>query len=654
MDWQQASVSELFDGAEALYRVPAYQREYQWQEADVRELWTDLMSLYRDLQDDVETSRPHFLGILLLQAASGNDRRKVIIDGQQRLVTLLLLQAAMYHHEADEEERAFRPDHMLFHPVDDDGRPIGPRIAAQVQDEDVLYATLRGGNGWRTWYASVRKKSRSGSLSPRIQAAYVFFRYLLWLGEACEELADSDIALPLYRASDEKSAKRAEEVWFERGTEPRRLDVSLLRKAVRDNVKLVRLIVGEQDQDAQAIFQSINAKRRPLEQWDLVRNEMFLALPAAERDDLYRGPWQSIESRVGSSRYDGQRGDSRDLFIYDFLIAEGEHGRQHGIAKNRGYLHLRQLRRRRGIMDGSGELLRFVRDEFLVAGRLWTMAIGCAGEQIEAGSHTAAVRSSLETIIRMSAGPMTPLALHVLQKHARQQIDHARLAIELRLIEVFIVRQIAAGTSMSPLRSAMVTLMNNLVTRTVPSDLQELLFGGVAKFPITEDKRIRGILHKSAFYGKSALLSRLQLGALFRGLEKSLGGGAANPLPYGNSGTDFSVEHLFPQSALTKSTEWDDDLRSWAVTKARYRTHVHRLGNLTLITNDGNKRLRTKRFAEKREYLTSGAAGKIAATGHPILSISQGLSGFDRWTPSEIDERTRALTDLVLKTWPNP
>lgn len=66
------------------YEVPPFQRDYSWTEEHWEELWLDLVELRN------ETSRPHYMGALVLQALPQADEYR-IIDGQQRLCTLSLL-----------------------------------------------------------------------------------------------------------------------------------------------------------------------------------------------------------------------------------------------------------------------------------------------------------------------------------------------------------------------------------------------------------------------------------------------------------------------------------------------------------------------------------------------------------------------------------
>ena len=74
--------------------------------------------------------------------------------------------------------------------------------------------------------------------------------------------------------------------------------------------------------------------------------------------------------------------------------------------------------------------------------------------------------------------------------------------------------------------------------------------------------------------------------------------------------------------------------------------HVHRLGNLTLLTQSLNSKVSNGPWASKREALR---AHDTLLLNSRLLSTVDGI-----WDEAGIDSRTDAMIDVLLATWPVP
>ena len=80
-------VAYLFDG-KTQYQVPLYHRRYVWDEPNWEALWRDII----DLEDD----RNHFIGTIITKSVnSGEGDSHIIVDGQQRLTTFQIIFCVM-------------------------------------------------------------------------------------------------------------------------------------------------------------------------------------------------------------------------------------------------------------------------------------------------------------------------------------------------------------------------------------------------------------------------------------------------------------------------------------------------------------------------------------------------------------------------------
>jgi alkylated DNA nucleotide flippase Atl1 len=103
----------------------------------------------------------------------------------------------------------------------------------------------------------------------------------------------------------------------------------------------------------------------------------------------------------------------------------------------------------------------------------------------------------------------------------------------------------------------------------------------------------------------------------------------------------YPIEHILPQ-------RWSDH---WPVAgpeaESERASHVHRLGNLTLLTTSLNSKVSNGPWIGKREALQE----------HDTLLLNSRLiattQGHD-WDETSIDERTGRLTEVLLDVWPVP
>jgi hypothetical protein len=103
------------------------------------------------------------------------------------------------------------------------------------------------------------------------------------------------------------------------------------------------------------------------------------------------------------------------------------------------------------------------------------------------------------------------------------------------------------------------------------------------------------------------------------------------------------IEHLMPQSWRENWPVADD-----AASGVR-DDHVHRFGNLTLLTKALNSKVSNGPWL--------GAGGKLEGIArHSILEMNRKVcvSGSAGWDEAAIDRRSAEITEALLATWPVP
>ena len=250
-------------GSDVRLTVPLFQRPYVWT-ADTQwePLWDDVLAT----ADRVfaEDTTPHFLGAIVLEqrrGPTGGIGVREVIDGQQRLTTLQILFAAL--RDAFEARglggRLYKRVARVL--VNDEDMVDGP------DEQHKLWPTNRDRAPYRAVMVGEYRDVALNNQLPRIAQAYAWFR------DAIDDLLDG-------RAEDEAA-----------DTLDRLAEVTL------EHLELVVIDLGEND-NAQVIFETLNARGTPLRASDLIKNYLFRTLQDAGRpaEALYGQTWEPLEA----------------------------------------------------------------------------------------------------------------------------------------------------------------------------------------------------------------------------------------------------------------------------------------------------------------------------------------------------------------------
>lgn len=93
---------------------------------------------------------------------------------------------------------------------------------------------------------------------------------------------------------------------------------------------------------------------------------------------------------------------------------------------------------------------------------------------------------------------------------------------------------------------------------------------------------------------------------------------------------NINIEHIMPQ----KITEWKN------ISKKEHEKFLWRLGNLTLLGSEYNKKISNKAFPEKKKMYEKSK-----------IQITSQLCKYDAWTINSIQKRQDELGKIALKVW---
>lgn len=266
--------------------VPLFQRPYVWSKEEQWEpLWEDIVRLI-EVIDHHNANATHFLGAIVIQqvpSALGSLPVWNVIDGQQRLTTLQVLLHALHGQ-------------LITRGLDQLSGQIVPLIEnpsdyrVLPEDRYKLWPTNRDRGG----FVSVMSSTGSldyGSLSgSKLRDAHRYFSEAIneWLGE-------------------------------DNGFRAR-----VLVPAILDRLEIASIRL-ESNEDAQAIFETLNARGTPLSAADLIKNFVFQNLDAtpAEAEAAYQDYWAEFETpwweqQITTGRITNPRSS---LFLWQWLTA---------------------------------------------------------------------------------------------------------------------------------------------------------------------------------------------------------------------------------------------------------------------------------------------------------------------------------------------
>jgi hypothetical protein len=585
-------------GMTTRYEVPLFQRPYVWDEQKQwQPLWDDIRTVALRQIDDSPTNdaAPHFLGAIVVdqEVKAGGPAVRGLIDGQQRLTTLQIVVAATRALAVEIGERTTidQLEALLFIPsflvkTDSNRLKLLPtnadRLAfeAAVEHDGSLQYPLPKGD------------------SAHILTAYGFFRTAIaeWVNDP------SDQAEP-----EVKLRALATALW------------SLLRMVI---------IALEPGDDAQIIFETLNARGTPLLAADLVKNYLFRQIQVAHgleaAEEAYRRLWAAFDKRywreeIGQGR---ARRPRIDVLLTHWLVlrTEDEVSYQAVYGQFRSYADEQK--------DALG----------LLADLDSTATIYSRFDEYDPFGPEGTFFHRLDVLETTTFVPVVLRIFGIGGIADPKDRRHALAALESWLVRRMICRKTTKSYSTIAL-----ALLKSLSGRQVEANdvVRFLLNLKTESQAWPTDDEVLEALRTSPLY---ATLTRRRLRMILDAVEASMHDPKVGPY------TDrdrLTIEHILPQSWSGDAwplPDGDDPLRA----TIERDSAKHRLGNLALVTQPLNSSLSNAPW-------DSGTVSKRAAlTKYNQYLINKDAVESPDWDERRIRERGERLAHKVLAIWPRP
>lgn len=586
--------------------VPLFQRPYVWsRESQWEPLWDDVTRVAeRLLAEPKRPPAPHFLGAVVLQQhanPSGSLQMRTIIDGQQRLTTLQLLLDAM-HAEltvAGTEREAARLEDLIAN---------GKAYCETPADQFKVWPTNRD----RPAFNDVM------GCTPPVDYDT--------LGHTGERLVEG------HRYFAEQCR-----AWLTvNGEEDVPTRAAALERTVRELLQMVVIDLAA-DENAQEIFETLNARGSQLTAADLIKNFVFqrLSEDGADVEAAYEEHWRQFETafweaEVSSGRMRAARSST---FLGHWLVAQtGEE-----LSAREVFNRFKRF----ADHDTGAPMSQLVIQIARAAGVYRTF--------VESAPATGALdRAQLFSYrtAAMETEIVRPVVL-VLLDPDQPAVPDEQLHKALRSLESWLVRRMLVRATSKSYSQVMAELVRELRKgdRQQAGEVIEAFFRdqtGLSRY-WPDDNELRRELASARLYRR---LSRGRLRMVLEAIEDDLRGFSAPKPPKVSERVPRSalaIEHVMPQ-------QWQ---KHWPLHRrhdeAARNALVHTLGNLTLLTG------RLNASVSNGPWL--GDTGKRKALkAHDVLLLNRELRqlGARGWSEELIEQRTSELTDRIIAVWPVP
>ena len=624
MKTNDIKVQELF-GRDIQCVIPLFQRHYVWdKETQWEPLWEDMKDKANQRFSKGQRQEvTHFTGAIVIQqnlTSTSDVPTYEIIDGQQRLTTFQIILCALR-----DVCKSYQLD--KFKDIKEEADRYIRNQGKLLKSEDERYKLVPTVFDKSAFISLVDR--RVDDSNGRIRETYDYFK------DNIERYVNRD--------------------------EDKMLD---LLNAILNDFGFVEILLDPGDQP-ERIFESLNARAKPLLQFDLLRNNLFLRARIEEnRDKLYNKYWKHFESDYWDKEV--TLGKTKltlaELFFQHFLTAKL------GEENVTPFFSVYQKRLRMKDNTVEDELIELERYS-----AIYRKMTDCSSD-----SEIGRWMPVYETF---GIATLRPLILFLKNE---LEVSGDDLSTVLKIMESYTVRRLLCfKQGVRAYTKLICKLIRRL--RNKPFDLGhfiKLLSAEKAKstkWPIdsevesffTEDwynhgiprNVIRYILYRielmkrkeNRFLETSQLIfdNKLSLEHIMpEGWKKTWSLSLTND-GHSLSNDQIYYDELFSPEYKDNNPNWETEPSEDGLANESYQIpfqlagerslYLQSIGNLTLVTNRLNSKLSNGPFTKKR----------VALSENSVLMLNKEVCEHNTWDVRQIQDRTNELFTIFCKIWPS-
>lgn len=499
---EKKTIGELLSVTSPFILVPDWQRNFSWETSQLDSFWQDLTAFSGQYPDENISDQEYFLGSIVLVTGS----EYLLLDGQQRLATATILLSVIKQFLGQfSQDAATRTAAKWILDKDDATGTSKFKITLNHYDRDFFRREIQ-----ETGDADPAAELRSHHL---IRSARSFFTEKF--KERYEQLADPRVSFD----------------WSLR-----------IRQVLTEHMSVVA-VASEDENNAAAVFETLNDRGIGLSTPDLLRNLLLRKAVPTSREEIIDS-WETILQIEDETRVDD--------FLRHYWLSH------HGDVKSRKLY--REIKDH--IETNDVDPLDFSRDLAATA-LLYREIVNGRDDDPDVGRRLAAIKM-------LGAKSLLPA---VLSAYASDNAED-RGAFLQGLITLFVRHNLIGNLETTKLES------------TVYGVAKELRGSGEFATAITRLKELSPTDEAFKNQFRTATIARI---ASARYLLRELEHHKRKTMEVEVEGPDrVHVEHVYPQKPPPE--------RRWA----DHGAAVSRIGNLTLLAKRLNQTLRNADFSDKK------------------------------------------------------
>ena len=539
MQASETKLQNIIEGTKQ-YVIPLFQRTYSWTSKEWDVLWKDLVELFEE-----ENPKTHFIGSIVNMPTTSVPEgvsKFLLIDGQQRLTTIFIILILLRNKARESQNIRF---------ADEINNTL---LVNQYKDGDDHYKILPTQFDRQTYKNLI--DNIPNSIENQLTRAYDFF----------------------YKKFKQKE-----------------LEPEKLKKIVTSYFSVVSIVLDSED-NPYLVFESLNAKGRPLTQADLIRNYFFMRIHVDKQDEIYNSFWKPMQIALG---------DSLTEYIRHFLMRKGSFIKQgdvyfslkENISVTNAIEYLKELNK------FSGYYQRLLSPEFEL--------------DIE-------LQKYLKRLNRIEVTTAYPLLLNFYNSYTESELSKPDFIIILKTLENFLIRRFVCNTPSNQLNKIFSTIYSQISdnrTNNIAEKFKTIL--QTKGYP--KDKEFSLRFKETKFYGGGDRVAKTKL--ILESIEEHFT--HKEQVPFDK----LTIEHIMPQKL---SEWWQNNLDEyWEETHDLF---LHTIGNLTLTGY--NAELSNDDFPTKKNKLIESH-----------LEMNKYFKDIQNWHKSDIELRAEKLAMSALEVW---
>ena len=577
-------------GKPVRYLVPLFQRPYVWNlEKQWEPLWDDIQAVAERQLDDTPANDaiPHFMGAVVFDqvlTATGMIESRYVIDGQQRLTTLQLFISAA--RSVALEFGLAKPCQMLEKLLFNDDF-----LVKKPEDRFKVVPTWSD----RDAFNQAVGESKAAGSAHRMLEAFSWFR-----GSIREWAVEG-------RTTAETEAR-----------------FDALATVLWKLLAIVSIDLSAGD-NAQVIFETLNARGTPLLAADLIKNHLFQVAirQGGDIDALYEKYWKPLDQDWWRKEvHQGRLKRPRLDILANYWLAMRL---THEVVSHQLFQDFKHY-----LADLNAPAETLLADLAQYAG---------VYRRLVEEPETTDLGRFWYRLDAMEVTTAYPVLLWMLGPEGLEAVE---VPAALAAMESWMVRRLLVRATTKNYNTVFLTLLRELTSiaelrRPVADDVVVFfsrLQGESQSWPT--DQEVMSSLRVMPAY-KSLKLIRLRI--VLEAIEVHLYTGLTEKVVLGH---DLTVEHALPQNWVAN---WPLPDGVDPVAGATERDALkHTIGNLTLVTGKLNPAMSNASWPAKRKELQK----------HSILKLSADLRAADTWDEEAIRTRTEVLSAACVGLWSGP